>query len=115
MRFIAGVIEPLWFPLLFAYAFIPLLIVRRENWKDIGLKKPQNIKYVFIGMVFSVITKVLTITILFNLFETGSLNWMYGIVEHYKNIPGMPIGIIAVVLLFTVGVPIAEEVFFRMF
>ena len=102
IRFAAEVIDPLWFPLLLAYAFIPLIIVKKVNWKDIGLKKLKNSRYILIGA-------------LFGLFKGGPLNWMNGILEHYKSIPDMPAGIIVVVLLFTIGVPVAEEIFFRMF
>ncbi len=115
IRFAAEVIDPLWFPLLLAYAFIPLIIVKKVNWKDIGLKKPKNSRYILIGVVLSVLIKAVTIIALFGLFKGGPLNWMNGILEHYKSIPDMPAGIIVVVLLFTIGVPVAEEIFFRMF
>ena len=115
IRFAAEIIDPLWFPLMLAYAFIPLVIAKRTRWADIGLKKPKNLKYILIGAVLSVIVKAITIITLFKLFKGGTLNWMYGILDHYKGIPDMPTGIIVVVLLFTIGVPIAEEVFFRMF
>lgn len=115
IRFAAEVIDPLWFPLLLAYAFIPLIIVRKANWRGIGLKKPKNLRYILIGVVLSILIKAVTIITLFKLFKEGPLNWMNGIVEHYKGIPDMPAGIIVVVLLFTIGVPVAEEVFFRMF
>ena len=69
IRFIAEIINPLWFPLLFDYAFIPLIIAKRERWADIGLKRPKNLSYIFIGMVLSVVIKAITIIVLFNLFN----------------------------------------------
>lgn len=114
IRFLGEIIEPIWFPLLFSYAFIPLIIVKKDRWRDIGLKRPEKLNYIVIGSILAIAVKTITIVLLFYFYKTTSLNWMYSIAEHYKRIPEMPIGIILVVLLFTIGVPLAEEVFFRM-
>lgn len=114
VRFLGSVIEPIWFPLLLAYILIPLFIIKKEYRKDIGFMRPDNLSDIFIGSILAILVKVITIMFLFYFFGLTSLNWMYSIALHYKGIPEMPVGIIIVVLIFTIGTPLVEEVFFRM-
>ena len=115
VRFVAEQIPPLWFPLLIAYAAVPLLTVVKDNWPRIGLQKPSSLWPVAAGIVAAILVKAGTIAILFGLLGTDSSNWMLGIAEFYQSMPSLPPAVIAISTFFMIAVPLAEEVFFRMF
>jgi membrane protease YdiL (CAAX protease family) len=114
VRFVAEHIEPLWFPLLFAYAGLPLLLIRKGSWPEIGLRRWSTSWPVIVGMVASILIKAATIAVLFGVFGTTSSNWMLGVAEALRDLPTHPPVIAGIVVFFMVGVPLAEEIFFRM-
>ena len=61
VRFIAEQVEPLWFPLLFAYILLPLLLIPREKWSLVGLRKWSTSKPWIIGVILAIIIKAGTI------------------------------------------------------
>jgi membrane protease YdiL (CAAX protease family) len=114
VRFVAEHIQPLWFPLLIAYAAFPLLMTPEGNWSRIGLQRWAVRWPMVIGMIVSVLIKACTIAVLFGALGTTSPNWMLGVAESLRDIPTHPLAVRGIIVFFMVAAPLVEEVFFRM-
>lgn len=113
VRFVAEHIPPLWFPLLIAYAALPLLTVPRRNWSQIGLRPPAAWPPILAGAVASILVKAVTIFALFAWLDDHPANWMLGVAQNLKDMPTHPPGVIGIIIFFMIGAPIVEEIFFR--
>ena len=114
VRFAAEHVDPLWFPLLIAYAALPLILIPRANWPRIGLHQGQARWSLVAGIAAAILLKGITIAALFALLGTTEANWMLGVAEALQGIPAQPPAIRGIILFFMVGAPVVEEVFFRM-
>ncbi len=114
VRFVAEQFQPLWFPLLVAYVALPLVLIPKKNWHQIGLKKPSAVWVIGVGMLLAILTKAGTIVLLFTLFGNSSTNWMLDVATSFQRMPNQPSAVIGIIIFFMVGAPLVEEVFFRM-
>jgi membrane protease YdiL (CAAX protease family) len=113
VRFVAEHIPPLWFPLLIAYAALPLLTVPRRNWPQIGLRRPAAWQPILVGAVAAILVKAITIFALFAWLDEHPANWMMGVAQNLKDMPTHPPSVIGIIIFFMIGAPIVEEIFFR--
>jgi membrane protease YdiL (CAAX protease family) len=113
VRFVAEYLPPLWFPLLIAYATLPLLAVPRRNWPQIGLRRPTTWLPTLVGAALAILVKAFTVFALFALLDDHPANWMLGVARNLQEMPTHSPAVIGIIVLFMIGVPIVEEIFFR--
>jgi membrane protease YdiL (CAAX protease family) len=113
VRFAAEHVPPLWFPLLIAYAALPLLTVPKRNWPQIGLRYPRTWQPILVGAVAAILVKAITIYALSAWRDDHPANWMLGVAQNLKGMPTHPPGVIGIIIFFMIAAPIVEEVFFR--
>ncbi len=99
-------------------AIAPFLFLSKHGRKTIGIQRPQNISWLFLGLFFGVISSILIFYLGTLLYGNSIENWYVYIGKSY-NIPG---GIsphnkfIMFVIMAGTGMifsPIGEELFFR--
>jgi len=100
------------------YALLPLIFVKRRDWKEIRIKKPISSTYILWGTLLTALIILVSYTIHYYTVDFSSSNFMAlmakqqmasGVITKYNAWQYFPIAAIG----FCTVSPLTEEVFFR--
>jgi len=100
------------------YAMLPLIFVKRRDWKEIRIRKPICPMYIFYGTLLVALFVVVSYVLHYYIVDFSSANFMalmakqqlgYGVITKFNEWQYFPIAALGFVALS----PLTEEVFFR--
>jgi len=103
---------------LILYALIPLVLIKKESWGSIGIRKISFVRYVLWGCIWAVVFVVISSLLLYFTVGLSTANFLvvmakqqlsYGVISQYNAWRYFPIAVVG----FCTISPLTEEIFFR--
>ena len=98
--------------------FLPVIFLSKEGRRQIGLRKPNDVKWTFIGIISAITAAFLIFIVGYALFGKSPDNWLISVKNTYlhgTDTSKMPVFVLFVIYTIPAVIfsPIGEEFFFR--